>query len=404
MASTRATKSTASTNPATKTTTTTTATTTTTTTTTADDNSIDEDEVETVSLPPSDHHHDPTMIFDHTFSGYSIWLELEPNDFLVETMTYLQTSCGGPLCGVCPFVPHITLLYNIPPESLGKAQRQSHTHCRPQQNHPRHHHYPQQQHRRRRLPKSDANDDNDEYDDTTSVVDIMSTSLLRHQLEDLWRNVSNTSRVTSSHDESHPLPPPSSLVGSLDTPTDNPIYSTNTVPAKDRVDDRDTSTLADDGGGGGLSGMDEYYTIQPSDWFYLHYPKSADNGKGFGAAIALLLVENEEWLQSIYDICKDTFGYGERHNFIPHLSLVYAPESRGNFLNDYVENQRRHNQQSTTPQIGSIGSNNERRRWKIRSLSIWNTQGKIEDWYRIAEVPISSKNGNIDGIECEPTI
>ena len=60
--------------------------------------------------------------FDHVFSGLSIWLEPEISPELQEEMSYLEQQCGGKECGVMPFVPHITLLYNI---NISKTTRTS---------------------------------------------------------------------------------------------------------------------------------------------------------------------------------------------------------------------------------------------------------------------------------------
>lgn len=55
-----------------------------------------------------------TSTFDHVFSGFSLWLELETTPQLQEVMRSLAEQCGGTDCGVHgDFVPHITLQYNI---------------------------------------------------------------------------------------------------------------------------------------------------------------------------------------------------------------------------------------------------------------------------------------------------
>jgi len=55
--------------------------------------------------------------FDHRFSGYSVWVEPDTTPSsrpaLREAMEELAAACGGPPCGLHPFAPHVTLLYNI---------------------------------------------------------------------------------------------------------------------------------------------------------------------------------------------------------------------------------------------------------------------------------------------------
>ena len=67
------------------------------------------------------------------------------------------------------------------------------------------------------------------------------------------------------------------------------------------------------------------------------YPKSFDNGNGFGCSIAFLNIQREEFLTKLHQACRLTMGPDERgSNFVPHLSLVYAPEDTQSVLEEYA--------------------------------------------------------------------
>jgi len=117
------------------------------------------------------------------------------------------------------------------------------------------------------------------------------------------------------------------------------------------------------------------HTISASDWMYFRYPKSADNGKGFGCSISLLLIEKAPWLEKLHKVCADAFGHGERDKFIPHLSLVYAPEDREQMLVEYTEKQRNKRLFVKEP-------------IPVKYLSLWSTEGRICDWRPILKIPI----------------
>mmetsp|Transcript_36507 Transcript_36507/g.88480 ORF Transcript_36507/g.88480 Transcript_36507/m.88480 type:complete len:260 (-) Transcript_36507:3069-3848(-) len=115
--------------------------------------------------------------------------------------------------------------------------------------------------------------------------------------------------------------------------------------------------------------------LSASDWMYFHYPKSADNGKGFGCSISLLLIEKSPWLEKLHKVCAEAFGHGERDKFIPHLSLVYAPEDREELLVEYTERQRKKGLFLNEPLV-------------VRYLSLWSTEGRICDWRPILKMPV----------------
>lgn len=252
-------------------------------------------------------------VFDHDFSGWSVWLEPEPTEFLRETMACLRASCGGPPRGVHPFVPHLTLLYNVPPESF--------------------------RHRRRRRGAADGDDEVEEEEEEDD--DEAFSSRLRQRLEDVWRGVSGSQdtsdaarsrSIDSSSRATHSVPPE-------EVERDEPAreYPRSVAGMTTEV----ASTESDE--------IMTTHTVKPCDWFAFHYPKSADNGTGFGATIALLWVENEPWLQALYETCNEEFGCGQRSGFQPHLSLVYAPEAKRDFLRDYVASQKQQNGKRNRP-------------------------------------------------------
>lgn len=202
-------------------------------------------------------------IFDHSFSGMSVWIEPEITKEFEEKMDFLQQSCGAELSGVSPFVPHITLLYNVSMDQFENPQE-----C----------------------------------------------------LTDCWEQFQSRHVSTSEEDTS---------------------------------------------------------SITASDWFYFHYPKEADDGRGFGCSICLLLIKLSPWLEALQRVCKESFGPGERsNNFIPHISLVYAPENKEEFLQSFTDDQQ---------QMGSFLNQPIR----IKYLSLWSTQGRMNEWYRIARIPVS---------------
>jgi 2'-5' RNA ligase len=116
-------------------------------------------------------------------------------------------------------------------------------------------------------------------------------------------------------------------------------------------------------------------SITPYDWYYHHYPKSADDGKGFGCSIALLLIEPSRWLQDLQEACQEILGPDERAKFTPHLSLVYAPEAREAFLTRYIQEQQQDN--------AFVGQ-----AFRAKYMSLWSTQGRIHEWYKIAQIPL----------------
>ncbi|KAL3942071.1 MAG: hypothetical protein SGBAC_003667 [Bacillariaceae sp.] len=203
--------------------------------------------------------------FDHVFSGLSIWLEFEVNEDLKDQMKLLENSCGGEECGVHPFIPHVTILYNIDKQN-----------------------------------KADS-----------SEITAEAT------LKECWKKFADSKVANKEEDD--------------------------VTTAKAEI---------------------PMNKISASDWMYFRYPKFADNGKGFGCSICLLLIEKSPWLEELHKICTEAFGLGDRDQFHPHMSLVYAPEDREQLLVEYTEKQRKKGVFLQKPIT-------------VKYLSLWSTQGRI---------------------------
>ena len=120
----------------------------------------------------------------------------------------------------------------------------------------------------------------------------------------------------------------------------------------------------------------------PTSHYYFPYPKAADDGKGFGCCISMLIFETTPELSSLQEAIKRTFPPDERHGggksgndgdersekneqhssttsdndsaiqhqmqqneqtsreevkFQPHMALCYAPEAHENVVNGWLE-------------------------------------------------------------------
>jgi 2'-5' RNA ligase len=243
--------------------------------------------------------------FNHVFSGWSIWIEPEECDVLQKEMTHLQKTCGGPNNndrGVHPFVPHVTVLYNL-------------------------------------QAKLDVDAADPEQ-------------LLRNCWKQMQQRLKQTESMSSS----------SSLSSSLE----------NETPATSSIEDQDINIKDEKE----LSSTK--FRLNLTDWYSFLYPKDADGGRGFGCSIALLLVEpTTKWLVELHSACRQVFGNDERGGkyFVPHLSCVYAPESCDELLLEYTKRQIR-------DQILIKSS------LKARYLSLWSTEGTMDQWHRIAKISI----------------
>jgi 2'-5' RNA ligase len=269
--------------------------------------------ISSTTPPPNNHEEEEEYdksTFNHVFSGWSIWIEPEECEVLQKEMTYLQKTCGGPYVddrGVHPFVPHVTVLYNLQTK-----------------------------------PDVDATDPE---------------QLLQKCWKQLQQRLQHTESMSSSSSYSSSS---SSLKNETSTTTTSSIGD-QVIKTKDE---------------NGLSSIK--FPLNLTDWYSFLYPKDADGGHGFGCSIALLLVEpTTKWLVELHRACRQVFGNDERgaRCFVPHLSCVYAPESCEELLQEYTKRQIR-------DQILIKSSLN------ARYLSLWSTEGTMDQWHRIAKIAI----------------
>ncbi|KAL7432152.1 hypothetical protein ACHAXM_002978 [Skeletonema potamos] len=144
----------------------------------------------------------------------------------------------------------------------------------------------------------------------------------------------------------------------------------------------------------------------PTSQFYFHYPKTADNGKGFGCCISLLMLDTTHQLQLLHDIVRNRFPPDERHGsknsnanndeseeegketrFTPHMALVYAPEDHENVINGWLEKYTVQNEEKKQYakwyETSTVG-------WNARYLSLWSTEGTLDEWYPIFKLDLAA--------------
>jgi len=121
-----------------------------------------------------------------------------------------------------------------------------------------------------------------------------------------------------------------------------------------------------------------FVDMSPTEFKYFHYPKTADEGRGFGCIILLLALDMSPQLQILQNIVSSVFPPDERFsgekNFTPHISLCYAPESETRLMD--MMNLMAKDETSLLKPL------------RAKFLCVWNTQGHISDWRRIARVEL----------------
>jgi hypothetical protein len=328
---------------------------------------------------------------DHVFSGWSVWLEPERTESLDAELSYLQNSCGGPDHGVFPFVPHVTLLYNMDPSTISS------------------------------LSSSSSSSSQEGLSPTSTETSHQYEQLLQQ----CWDQLLHWQKEQQQQQQQQ-----QGQCNAANGPSDDSFTPTK----KDYEDDTRRITTTID---------DSLILLQPTGYHYLHYPKWADGGKGFGCSIAYLLFQQQQhqassttttsWLDQLHSICRTVLGPAERTGFIPHMSLVYAPEAYGTLLQQHVANKQeleRQQQQEQEPQkeessipsflgarmqkivgtknnnhctqnpYSSTSSREENGVWwlqpqRVAYLSLWSTEGRIQDWYPIAKIPIGSSSQSL---------
>ena len=287
-----------------------------------------------------------TAKFDHEFSGISVWIEPDPTESsrLLSEMEYLRTKCGGNEAGLYPFVPHCTLLYNtsLPDNSVRVV-----------------------------------------VDGSQQTQQQQGKSLLRQCLEEYRKQMIH--KFDDNHDEAQ-------------------------------------ETLNND--------INRQLQLIPTSHYYFPYPKSADNGKGFGCCISLLILETTPRLKLLHDVVQSKFPPDERHGndassssssdsnnnntneaseeggpprFRPHMALVYAPENQQNVVNGWLEKYTLQNEEEKLYEKWTLSrcndqpalSDNDKEEqqrdvacWKAKYLSLWSTEGTLNEWYPICKLDL----------------
>jgi len=303
--------------------------------------------------------HESKKKFEHFFSGYSVWVEpCETSCVEMDAeMKALAKKCGGPSRGVHEFAPHCTLLYNINLDHFDLHEGED--------IHSKGEYY---------LKKS---------------IEIYRGKILQVLQESVSAVEPSDSR---EHDKANKT--------TMNVTLDNQIFNFNLVP---------------------------------SSLYYFPYPKTADEGRGFGCVILLLLLQDVDpnsnssdvassipdtkkepkldYLRILHQSVTSVFPPDERHGeasgkFIPHMSLVYAPESetwledliskgptQNNEKNGHVQEKQKEDRFSLDQHKynGNNGFNSTSHLLKelpAKFLTLWKTEGPICDWYKIAQTQI----------------
>jgi hypothetical protein len=267
--------------------------------------------VSTTNMRPTDSNdtRDPTQHFDHTFEGWSVWIEPCPevSKNIFDEADLLREQCGSSARGVHLLVPHCTLLYNMNRPMVDRQHEEE------------------------------------------LGMDLLD------QAKQLFRSQGHR-RMDNDDDE---------IASSrMDCPCildDDDEIMSGWVADEEMTENSNDATA---------------FQVNPTSFYYFHYPKTADSGRGFGCSISMLLLEKSSWLVDLQQAVTAVFPPDERHangaDFIPHMALVYAPECFGEWLKDYTEQVLVTNKQQLL------------RPFPVKYLSIWSTIGETKDWYRIA--------------------
>jgi hypothetical protein len=161
----------------------------------------------------------------------------------------------------------------------------------------------------------------------------------------------------------------------------------------------------------------------PTSQYYFPYPKTADNGKGFGCCISLLILETTPQLKLLHDIVRKRFPPDERHGddddnndedddggdcnddnsnkeegggveeqarFRPHMALVYAPEDQENVTNGFLKQYTEQSDEEKRYEAWILPKEQSRVGWNAKHLSIWSTKGTLDEWYPICKLDLDT--------------
>lgn len=131
----------------------------------------------------------------------------------------------------------------------------------------------------------------------------------------------------------------------------------------------------------------EPINMNATRYYYFPYPQSADDGRGFGCVISMLLIEKSRQLEALHDAVTTTFPPDERHGeaggtFQPHMALVYAPEHCGPNLEEWTNAREAYEQKSQSLGDCLLGD------MPAKSMSLWKTEGTIDKWKRISSLDL----------------
>ncbi len=290
--------------------------------------------------------------FDHIFEGYSVWLEPCPTDAreIIAQMEILASQCGGVEQGAHPFPPHCTLLYNFDSSTF----KESMTHDE---------------------EKNTTKDESALQRDHGQIGLMMLESCIQKYQQQEHDDLEN-------HDDT----------------IDNTKISPKPILRNLQCKRSNDLTIY----------------LNPTDFYFFPYPKHADNGRGFGCVISMLLLEKNQNLQRLQFIVSQMFPPDERHGlkkdnvkeeinnstaispisrttskkhksggkFTPHMTLVYAPEIYHDLvhtLTEEMKDTKRHFLSSNEPSPPLL---------KAKYLSLWNTKGRVKDWKMICRVEL----------------
>lgn len=191
------------------------------------------------------------------------------------------------------------------------------------------------------------------------------------------------------------------------------------------------------------------FQLIPTSHYYFPYPKTADNGKGFGCVISLLILQTTPELQLLHEVVKKMFPPDERHHntddasssnnnnntcdtsfmhkhggngcfrkeeeapsFRPHMALIYAPENHENVTNGWLEKYttqmeskkwylqwaiNKHDDYAHVEKKATnrMSDSSKASAWDAKYLSIWCTEGTLDEWYPIAKLDLLHPKNHI---------
>ena len=181
---------------------------------------------------------------------------------------------------------------------------------------------------------------------------------------------------------------------------------------KDRVDSQDQHSSATTRQDADTVRSTRPIEMDATSYYYFPYPKTADDGRGFGCVISMLLIDNTPQLQSLHDAAYAVFPPDERHaeaggTFTPHLALVYAPECYGDWLQKWTDDANAAASTSNATTAGGGGSKGKSEddhrtsligKMRAGCISVWRTEGSIDQWYKVASLELPKQSQKVDKV------